>query len=935
MTEIRFKLNGIERVTSASPSQNALHLLKKLGINSIKDGCNGEGTCGICTILLDGKAVNSCHLPAILLDGCDVKTAEHLNKPQGLHLLQQAFMDSGIVQCGYCTSAMLLAACELLEAHPEPSREQIKDYFSGIICRCTGYEQIFNAIDMASKRMKGDADYSVKVEEFRDDLRFVGKTSRKIDGATLLRSDPAFVEDFVRPDALHMKMLWSPYAHAEVVSVDKTEALKIPGVVDIATYEDVPDILYTSAGQNYPEPSPYDQRLIPKIVKFAGDRVAAVVAETEEAAKAAVAAIKVQYRELPALLSISEASSENAPRIFKDDDVEYCFPIGQDLSRNLAASNSGGIGDIDKGFNEADVVLERTYKSGHIQCTPLEPHLCHSYMEGDRLIIHASTQVPFHLRRIAAKVLGINESRIRVIKTRVGGGFGSKQDVVLEELCAFMTWKTGRPVYWRYNRQEEFISSRTRFPTEVTVKVGAKKDGTLTAASMYLQADSGPYGVHCLTVPMNACSKALPLLKCPNMQFAVDVYYTNNITSGAYQGYGAPAGSFAMQMALYELSKELNMSHMELIRKNHVKKGDRLDILKVLGEGQEGIPQSVTSSGMGECLDRGEKSLNMGEKECTDDPYVKIGKGFAIIQQGSGLPGIDSANAVVRLERDGTIVVLQGGADLGTGMDTAVAKVVAEVLCLDLNRIAVLTGDTDATPFDVGAYASSGTYFSATAAHRAALDLRKLIFDLAAAENGVEKSSMTMEYPGIIKWPGGSSTLVDIAAESHAGHGDGQLIGRGHFTVDQMPIPYGAHFAKVAVNTRTGQVKLLAYHAYQDCGTPINPELALGQIYGGVLKSIGHSLYEELIHDEKGRTLNPGFADYKVPMMLDLPEDFKAETVYVEDALGAYGSKSISEIATNGAAPAIASAIHDAAGIYIRDYPFTAEKVLKALKSNG
>lgn len=456
---------------------------------------------------------------------------------------------------------------------------------------------------------------------------------------------------------------------------------------------------------------------------------------------------------------------------------------------------------------------------------------------------------------------------------------------------------------------------------------------------MDLLADSGPYGVHCLTVPMNACSKALPLLRCENMFFSVKVYYTNNIISGAYQGYGAPAGSFAMQMALYEMARKLNMNHLEFIRKNHVKTGDRLDILKVLGEGQEGIPQKVTSSGMIECLDRGEKSL-LNICEPAEDGHVLIGKGFAIIQQGSGLPGIDSANAVIKLERDGTVVVLQGGADLGTGMDTAVAKVVAEVLGLDLDRIAVLSGDTDATPFDVGAYASSGTYFSATSAHNAALDLKKQILTLALSmikksgdnTDDFDLNDLKLEHPGIIVWPGGSMSIADIAAESHAGHGDGQLVGRGHFTVDQMPIPYGAHFAKVSVNTLTGTVKLLAYHAYQDCGTPINPELALGQIYGGALKSIGHSLYEQLLHDDKGRCVNANFTDYKVPGILDLPEDFRAETVYVSDELGAYGAKSISEIATNGAAPAIASAIHDATGVYIRSYPFTAEKVLAALK---
>jgi len=615
----------------------------------------------------------------------------------------------------------------------------------------------------------------------------------------------------------------------------------------------------------------------------------------------------------------------------RDGRVIYQFPIHADPRRNLAASVHNHIGDLEKGFAEADVVLEREYESAQVQCTPLEPHVVYTRMDGDRLVIHASTQVPWHLRRIVARLIQADQNQIRVIKERVGGGFGAKQDIVLEEVAAYLTWITGRSIYQRFTREEEFIASRTRHVIKVTVKLGAKKDGTLTAMFMGIKANTGPYGAHCLTVPMNACSKSLPLFLCDNIGFNVETYYSNIAPTGAYQGYGAPKGSFGLQLAMAELAEELGLSHMDLVEKNRVREGAMLEILRCLGEGREGQAERVESCGLGPALERGRQLSRWGERVQSDDPDWKVGKGFAIIQQGSGLPGLDSANAEVRMLSDGTFMMLSGGTDLGTGLDTVSVKFAAETLAVDMGKISILAGDTDVTPFDVGAYASSGTYFSGGAAQNAALNMRRRILEVASVLTGEKVEDLHLVYPGRVQGLEKSVTYQEIAHFAETGTGCGQLIATGHFIADKASFPYGAHFCQVAVNVRTGEVKIQKYFALEDCGTPVNPELALGQMFGGVLKTIGHSLYEQMLYDEKGRCLNPNFIDYKVPMIQDLPEEFVAELIQTDDPYGPFGAKSISEITCNGAAPCIAEAIHDAVGVWIRTWPFTPEKILAAL----
>ena len=933
--KLAFTLNGTAVALEVAPGAKAYDLLRQLGVRSVRKSCDAEGQCGTCSILLDGRLVTSCMLLAGQLDERAVETVEGLSGPGGeLHPIQQAFLETGIIQCGYCTPAMVLAVRGLLARVPDPTRDDVRDALSGIYCRCTGYEQVYSTVTLAVQRLRGET-VTPSTPRFREDLRVVGKATARVDGPALVRAEPVFVEDMVPAGALVVKVLGSPHAHARIRSVDATEARRVPGVVLVLTPQDAPPVLYSGAGQGFPEPSPYDRRLIDHTVRFVGDRVAAVAAETEEAAREALAKLRVDYELLPPVLGIADAKAPGAPVIHRPEEIEYPLPLHGDPARNVAAHAHGGIGDVATGFAEADVVIERSYVARRVHASPTERHVVLAKVEDGRLVVHASTQVPYHMRRVLARLLDIKENRIRIVKARMGGGFGTKQDVVVEDLAAWFAWKTGRPCFLRLSREEVFVTTRQRHPMWLRIKLGAKRDGTLTAIEMQNEADTGAYGVHCLTVPMNACSKTLPLYRCANMRFDVTVYYTTLPIAGAYQGYGAPQGSFAMQTAMAELAAELGMDVVELQRKNMVQAGDTLEILRSLGEGQEGIPQQIGSCGLEACLARACTLVEWGVREPGPAPDVRRGKGGCIVMQGSGLPGIDSANATVKMEGDGTFVLLFGGTDLGTGLDTVALKIAAEILNVPLSDLSYIAADTDVSPFDTGAYASSGTYFSGGAMYRAADSMRQQILDAAAPLLGEPVSDLALEYPATVRGKKGSISFARLANRTQSGTGVGQLQAHGCLTANAAPIPYAAHFAEVLVDERTGQVTVERFAAVHDAGTPINPDLALGQIWGGVSKAMGHALMEEVLFDEAGRMTNPRFGQYLVPHIGDHPARFFAEIVEVQEPLGPFGAKSCSEIAANGAAPAIAVAIHDAVGVWLREWPFTPERVLAALQEQG
>ena len=972
-------------------------LLWEHGFTAVRDSDDYEGFCGSDTVLMDGVPVYSDLIPAALADGTRIVTPDGLRDlallsaggtdvsasffrdctadegqkkalraalmlngksgPDCLTVIQQAMIDAGLVQSAYNAPAAALMLTWLLIHSPDPTREEIKDAMSGIFIRDAGYEHYYLAVKLAREMIAHGCYQTKAAPSFRPKLRIVGKPAQKVDGPQLVRGEKVFVEDFVTPDACILVMLRSPHAHAYIKSIDTSQAEKVPGVLKILTAANCPDTFYMQAGQGNPEPSPHDRRLFNWKVRHVGDRVAGIVAETKEAGEAARDLIKVEYEVLKPVFTVEEAMAEDAPRVhngiveyragapadleaynqeagdWREGKVIYQFPLGADIRHNVAASNMGGIGDVEKAFAEADAVVERTYQTSQVQQTPLEPHVCFARMDGGRLTVYASTQVPFHVRRIVGWVTGLPENRIHVVKTRVGGGYGSKQDILIEDVTAYASFITGRAVYCRNTREEEFIANSTRHPMRARVKMSGKKDGTITGIFMEVRANTGPYGNHCLTVPMNSCSKTLPLFKCDNMAYDLKVYYTNTPPAGAYQGYGTPKGTFAIMMCMAELAEKLGCDYKEMVLKNHVETGYRLDILKGLGEGREGNVVPVGSCGLRDAVLQGCDMIRWGIKETSDDPDVRIGKGFAMIMQGSGLPGLDHAEAIAKMETDGTVILNSGCADIGTGLDTVCAKIVSEIMCMPLEHITVLSGDTDASVFDTGSYASSGTFFSGNAALAAAKGLKDLVLKEASFQMEEAPEDLELRMPGEVfsKKTGKVLTYASLSHTACSGSGHGTMVYHGSFVTTASSVPYGAHFAQVAVNTRTGEIKVQKFYALQDAGTPINPELALCQMYGAALKSIGHTLYEGMILNREGHCVNANMTDYGVPMIYEQPDDFKAVLIDVDDADGPFGAKSISEIACNGAAPAIGIAIHDAVGVWLESWPMTPEKILRAM----
>ena len=951
-------INGTPRTLCCEPTKRLREVLYDMGHHACRDSDNAEGFAGSDTVLVDGMPVFSNLVLAGEVEGCEILTPDGVADPRHLTVLQQAMVDAGIVQSAYNAPAAALLLTWLLEHNPHPTREEIKDVLTGIYIRDTGYENYFLAVKLAEEKAAFGEYKTPIAPSFREDLTYVGKAKGKIDGAQLVTGQGGFVEDYVSPNACRIVMLRSPHASAYIKSIDTAEAEKVPGVVCILTCKNSPDVTYMAAGQGEPEPSPHDKKLFDTKVRQVGDRVAAVVCETEEAGLKARDLIRVEYEVLKPVFTVEEAMAEGAPRVHngpveyragapenleeynkdcspdpRENKVVYQFPIRADIHRNIAASNKGEIGDVEKAFREADAIVERTFQTSQIQHAPLEPHVAYACWEGDRLTVYASTQVPYHCRRIVHWVTGLPENRIHVIKTKVGGGYGSKQDVLIEDVVAYASFVTGRPVYYMQTRSEEFFCTSTRHPMRCTVKMAGKKDGTLTAIYMDVRANTGPYGNHCLTVPMNSCSKTLPLFKCDNMKYDLTIYYTNSPCAGAYQGYGTPKGNYALMMTLLELSEKLGIDYKEFCLKNHVERGYMLEILKGLGEGREGNVVPVGSCGLDECIRKGCDMLRWGVREESGDRDIKIGKGFAMIMQGSGLPGLDHAECFAKLETEGSLIINSGGSDLGTGLDTISAKIAAELIKLPLGRISVNSGDTDSCLFDTGAYASSGTYYSGNATLKACEDLKKKMLAEAALQLNEQAEDLELRCPGEVysKKTNRVLSYYELCHTATSGSGRGQMVGHGVFTSKEAGTPYGAHFAEVAVNTRTGEVKLRKFFALQDCGIPINPEMAQCQMYGAALKSIGHTLYEGLILDDKGNCLNDTFTEYGVPMVTELPDEFYADFVEAPDVAGPFGAKSISEIACNGAAPAIGNAIYDAVGVWCDSWPMTPEKILKKL----
>ncbi|HNR24194.1 MAG TPA: molybdopterin-dependent oxidoreductase [Candidatus Bipolaricaulis anaerobius] len=755
----------------------------------------------------------------------------------------------------------------------------------------------------------------------------VGQSVRKVDGPSLVAGKPLFTLDLDIPGSLVGAILPSPHAHARIVSVDTSEAEQVPGVRAILHHGNVPRVPYTTAGQGWPEPSPYDTVLFDTKVRFVGDRVAAVAAETEDAAAEALAKIRVEYELLPPVLSSEEALAAGAPIIHDEPDAEGIY----DAAHNIAAAVDIPIGDVAAALAAAPVTAEATCEIPYSQHATIEPHCVIAYFDdAGRLILRTSTQVPFHVRRIVARVVGLDPARIRVVKPRIGGGFGSKQEVLLEPVAALLARRTGRPVRMTYTRQEVFVASRTRHPMKVTVRLGASKDGTLHALEMGVLSNTGAYGAHALTVLSNVGSKTLPLYnKAPHVHFHGRAVYTNLPVAGAYRGYGATQGYFALEVAMDKLAEKLGLDPVELRRRNHIRVGETSPIFEKIGEGREGTAQIVRSCALEECLRIGAERIGWREKRGQrreEGPWVH-GLGMACAMQGSGITGVDMAAATLVMQDDGSFRLLVGATDLGTGSDTILAQIAAQELGVPVDRVLVYSSDTDFTPFDTGSYASSTTYVSGNAVLRAASEVRAQILDVAAAALGERASALELAA-GVVRSrkSGKSLTLSEVGHRATYVADQRQIAATASFACPESPPPFAAFFCEVAVDRETGVVRVERFVVAADCGVAIHPQAAEGQLEGAVLQGIGHALCEEMLFSPRGRCVNAGFFDYKIPSSLDAPE-IEAILVPSEEPTGPWGAKSISEVGINGPLPAISNAIYDAVGARMVRAPFTPERV--------
>lgn len=977
--ELELRINGVIKSLDAAPNESLMTVLRREGYFSVKHGCE-TGECGACTVLVDDVPRPACVMLAAQAGGCTLTTVESLGNARKLHPLQEAFIDTGAIQCGFCTPGMVLSAYALLQENPNPTEAEVRDAISGNLCRCTGYVKPVQAILRAAAWLRGEtvasiskpgsdknakpwnpgrsplehAEYGASNSDIasdrpltpssndasegsvatlvetaaKTDLSIVGKPERKVDAAKLVTGRPAFVDDIELRDMLYGRLLTSPHAHAVIRDIDASAARALPGVHAVLTYKDVPRIPYTTAGQSWPEPGPHDQYCLDYMVRFVGDRVAAVAAETLEIAEQALDLIHVEYEVLPAVLDPRRAMEPNAPRIHPEPESYRIH----DASRNVAAYLEAEVGDVERGFAESDLVVEGEYIVPQVQQTPIENHIVITYWdEDDRLVVRTSTQVPYHVRRIISPIIGLPPRQIRVIKPRIGGGFGVKQEVLIEDICALLTIATNRPVRLELSRAEEFRSSRSRHPQILRMKTGVKRDGTIIANQMTVLANTGAYGTHSMTVQSNTGSKTLPIYPCPNIRFVAEVVYTNLPPAGAFRGYGVPQGFFALESHIDEIAKQLGMDALELRRKNWLKEGDENPLAKALGEGKEGYAQIIESCGLPQCLQIVEEKLHWREKRGKGgNGRFRRGVGVALAMHGTAIPGLDMGGASIKLNDDGSFNVLVGATDIGTGSDTVLAQIAAEVLGVRVEDIIMHSSDTDFTPFDTGAYASSTTYISGGATKKAAEQVRSQMLDVAGRMLRTNPETLTIQDRVITAPSGSTVTVSQVALHSLHVENQQQIMSTASWMSYNSPPPFAAQGAEVEVDTETGVVRVLKAISAVDAGRIINPIMAEGQIEGGATQALGYGVCEEMVYDQNGAMLTTNLSDYRIYSAPDMPQ---METYIVEtsDPFGPFGAKAIAEIPIDGMAPAVANAVADAIGIRIRQIPLTPERVLRAI----
>lgn len=756
-------------------------------------------------------------------------------------------------------------------------------------------------------------------------LRIVNQPVSKVDAPALVTGKAVYTNDLAPSDCLIVKVLRSPHAHALIKEINTARAEAVPGIECILTYKDCPDKRFTMAGQTYPEPSPYDRLILDQRVRFVGDAAAIVAGTSEEAVKKAMKLIKVKYEVLEPVLDFRKAK-DNPILVHPEENWKSLCPVGADNKRNLCAHEVSESGDIEEVLASCDYVIDRVYHTKANQQAMMETFRTYTYLDTyGRLNVVSSTQVPFHIRRILANALDIPKHKVRVVKPRIGGGFGAKQTSVSEVYPAIVTWKTGKPAKIIYTREESLIASSPRHEMEMHVRLGADKEGNIKGIDLYTLSNTGAFGEHGPTTVGLSGHKSIPLYgKAEAFRFTYDVVYTNVMSAGAYRGYGATQGIFAVESAVNELAQVLGMDPTVLREKNMVREGQVMPAY---------YGETAQSCALDRCLKRAKEMIGWDEKyPCRDMGNGKVrGVGAAMAMQGSGISGVDTGSVAIKVNDDGFYSLMIGATDMGTGCDTILSQMAAECLDCELEDIIVSGVDTDTSPYDCGSYASSTTYVTGMAVVKTCETLRAKICERGAEYLGCAPDDVEFDGEKVTNLKNGESISRRDIGNRVMCSSNAPLSASEAFSSPTSPPPFMAGIAEVEIDKETGVVEMVDYAAVVDCGTVVNPNLARVQTEGGIAQGIGMALYEDVVYNAKGKNYSNSFMQYKIPSRLDVG-NIRVEFESSYEPTGPFGAKSIGEIVINTPSPAISNAIQNAVGVIIRELPMTAEKVYRGMQ---
>jgi putative selenate reductase molybdopterin-binding subunit len=899
-----FQINGKEFSENPRAGQCLRTFLRELGHFGVKKGCDA-GDCGACTVLIDGEPVHSCLIPAFRADGHAVTTIEGLAPDGGTHPMQQAFLDAQAFQCGFCTAGMIMTCASLNQAQ----RQDLGASLKGNLCRCTGYRAIEDALDGKTN-----------IEDAAAGTAF-GRSLPAPAGPQVVRGAARYTFDTSIEGLSHVKMLRSPHAHARIKSIDKTAALAIPGVYAVLTFEDAPDRLFSTARHEKAWMDPDDTRVLDDVVRFIGQKVAAVVAETEAAAEEGCRRLKVDYDILPAVVDPAQAITPGAPLLHEDKTQAQRVT---NAGRNIVAEAHGEYGDVASALAGAAVTYDGTFTTQRVQHAALETHGGLAWIDaGGILNVRSSTQTPFLTRRALAEIFDLAPDKIRVFCERVGGGFGGKQEMFVEDIIVLAALKTGRPVKLELTREEQFISTSTRHPMRIAVKAGADKDGKLTALQLDVLSNTGAYGNHAAPVLFHACGESLGVYNCPNKKVDAVVAYTNTVPAGAFRGYGLPQTLLAVEAAIDELAKGLGISPFEIRRRNIVKPGDPM--LSPPGSGHTDVLYG--SYGLDQCLDLVERAMQVDVPKIELSTDWLIGEGIALTMIDTVPPDGHIADARISLREDGGFELTVGTAEFGNGTSTVHRQIAATALATTVDQIRLLQSDTAHGGHDTGAYGSTGTFVAGLATQAAAENLADDLKVFASTMTRTNPDTCVLENDSVVC----GKQRVSFAVLAEAARAQGKVLGAtGTSAGTPRSVAFNVQGFRVAVNKATGEIKILKSVQAADAGRLANPMQCRGQVEGGVAQSLGATLYEEMVIDESGRVVNPKFRDYHLPSFADIP---RTEVLFADttDAIGPMGAKSMSESPYNPVAAALGNALANATGIRFTDVPFKPDRLWPAL----